>query len=522
MITTATAILLGRASTRLNVKLFTKDFIFGNRETCQRLRNQKVLRPPEPPATVLRIILREAMSPTKRAEVFDDCFDLGSRKPIPETQCSLTFLAGKVRAERKVTDHPDTRGKEFEQLGKSIRSLLGYRFSDYEPKQTTVRIAYLLDRLSRDPAKDPQGRKGRILSLLRIPKQESASFELRTEYPTVFSVGTCATVSELREYVGLEFDPRTLNIFDKFYESLPDWANTAFLRLLTANRDIEDVGERASNLLRITQRISDCTLEDGGYRAPRRRLDADLYIHTHRWESLNFCRAYVQALKFAGSTVEILDIFPILDQAATSLFGDRPKVHAGTAAVEIQSLNDFLSKHRSLVSSIAEQAIGPLPRKIRHERVSKSSVELLRRVLSFSRGTPKVDRLKVSLAQILAAYIAVAEEYRSPTVFKVRGYGASVVSRSLSSTLHSPALNQDGSPGEVPEGLLQTWHLRYEWCLAGIVGSSERNRAKNELRRAIFEKISQCVDTLDFTAANLRFKSLSSVVDECVAASLKI
>lgn len=518
MVNTATSRLLREISMNLGIDLCSRDFIFGNDETFRQLRNSLIFRPPAPPVSLLRLILREAMPPSKFAEVFDDAFDLGSPTPIPKEQRSLLALAEKVRAERKVEDHPDTRGKEFERLSKSLRELVGYGIRDYSDKQNTLRVVYLLERLARDSSSHATGRKVRLFSLLRIPEKNGASFESRTDHPTFHSADFCWTAAELRNYLGIEIDICTLKNVDAFYEAMPDWLNSAFSSLLDISLKQSSDDKRTEFLRAAVHRISMIEPEARPPEGGERRLDLDLYVHTHRWEFLNFSRAFVHALDFARPTSTVMRISSALDEASASIIGyASPKAGYHTKAINLQQVPSVLRAKKDLISKLVERAIGKWSREIDEERVARAAHELLRRIIAFSRGLDAVDDARVCTAEMLAAVIAVTDEHRSPTKFLTRAYGTGTISRSLSSTLEKPMLNGTNRPVEVPEGLSQVWQLRYEWMRAGILGGLERNQLKLDLRRTLLEKMSQCANALDFPVAERRLENLARVVGDCAA-----
>ena len=506
---------LNRVGEHLDIDLFTKQFIFGNDERYRSLRSETILQSEGPSISLLRLILREAMTPEKRREVFADPFDLGSSTDIPRSQCSLMALATKVRSERKAGDDPETRNNEFEHLGKVIKTLTGARLSDYPDKQNTLRVVYLLEQLGRDPNKHSFGRRERIFSLLRLPTLASASFESRTEHPTLHSRGFSATVAELRDYLSIEIATDVADKIDSFYGSIPDWLDAAFSSLLEASQGKSWRSEGVQFLRNASRRISEIDFSPEEKALQERRLDVDLYTHTHRWESLNFLLSLHGVLPFSTKTSRVNNVLPLLNAASVTFVSELDQeIDFATQAIELRDVTSLLCERRDAVMAMVEAAIGFRPSAADFEQAAKESVELLSRTLAFSRGALDTGMIKVSMTEVVAAALAVLDEHRSPTKFLVRAYGKGTISRSLSSTLKKRALGDPDESAEIPEALSQAWSLRYEWMKAGILGFSERNEAKLDLQRVLLEKAADCVSAVELASAIERKEQISNVIDD--------
>jgi len=490
---------------------FIPKFVFGNDEEYTRLRNRRFAMGPNGPVTMLSAMLRYGLDDTKIMNLFPSPFDLGSRKKIPEKQQSLAYLGKKVRRERKLPDDPSTRKKVFEGLNKSLQEITGRTFREYEDKQNSLKVIYLLDRMMLDPKDSIHGRKERFLTLIKIPTSKF-SFEVRSEYPTLDSRQNTCLLNDLKAYLGIEIDVKTLECIESIFNHLIerfDLVREHLDNVAYSSRDQVCVADNYRALLALVS-------ADEGFSAiaPAKssaRLDQDLYIHLQRIEFLHYVGALGFILDKAEPPSTITPIRAEMISAFSTFMAEQQSYYDVTIdrflLQTFSILAEGLSEH---FLYLIEKALGFRPSKLRYTRIVPLAEELLYRTKRFGEDQAlRREKILFSFRNIVSALCAVAQAIKFRTTFRPSLFGSDRQRRSIITPLEVP-LDREGSarPKEMPEVYLQIWHSRREWVQDALEGQQNVARLKFDLRKHLLTKVVECVSSNDIAVLN---KALSAL-----------
>lgn len=490
---------------------FSRDFVFENDPNVTRLRNKHVFPGPHGPKTLLSIMLRFGLDEHRRSVLFSSPFDLGSLKTISKSRLSLTYLAEKVRKERKLPDHISTRKGHFESITDAFKSITGRRYSDYEDKQNTLRVIYLFDRLLRAPEDSKEGRNGRILTFIKTPAN-SFSFEARGSYPTTDSEENTLLLNDLRSYVSIDIDLQTLDRIDSFFHTLIDRIDEARAHMdvaAHARQTHQGIAHGYRGLLAQVDRICDTTASE----SLNPRLDHDIYVHLHRIEAMHFLGALQCIYEKSRPPSPLVSIREGMIRTLSELTTGKPSYLAITLhGFKLDSFRIIVSTHKEVFLQLISTAMGETLHDADYVKATTLADELLYRVKLFAVGAPiPRSSINVSFREMVSALCAVVQALKYRTLYRPKIFRDTSQPRSIITPLEKPLdLDDFTAANEIQEGYIQIWHHRREWVQAALEGTLDVAELMFELRTKVLTRAMQCLRSNDFGAIEAAFSAFET------------
>lgn len=499
----------GEIARQIGETPYTRKFIFGHDKEYARLRNEMFGLSGKGRITVLSAMIRYGLDNKRQSDLFPLPHHLGSLKSMPKGKLTLVRLAEIVRKEKGSSDDPHTRKKEFESITNALTEITGRKFRDYANQQNALRVIYLLDRMMINPQYAREGREQRFLTFIKSPTKHS--FEARDAHPIPSSKDNTHLLADLKAYIGIEIDNKTLEQVDAFFYTLIDRQNEIRRHL----DELAHLSSKPTDVLRMYRALQAhvSSIEPTQPANPKKveRLDNDLYMHLNRFEYLHFAGALRKIIEEAKPPSPVANTLKTMVEVLNAIT-NKENTFRDTTTTSIQLevipilLNDFSESFLGLIQS----ALGFRPSDAAYQKSITLTQELTYRVRCFGAGIPfNREDVAADFRLLVSALCAVSQALEFRTSFRPRVFGNDSMPKSIITPLEDPMnFEKHVAQNNISEAYYQIWHHRCEWVQHALEGNADVAELKFGLRSLLSEKIIECIALNDITMVESSFNAL--------------
>jgi hypothetical protein len=485
---------------------YTRKFIFGSGKEYARLRNEMFELSERGRLTVLSAMLRYGLDNKRQSDLFPLPHHLGSRKSMPKEKLTLVRLAETVRKEKRISDDPHTRKKEFESITNSLKEITGRKFSDYANQQNTLRVIYLLDRMMVNPQYAREGRQQRFLTFIKSPTK--FSFEARDAHPISDSEDNTQLLADLKAYIGIEIDNEIVERVDAFFYTVIDRQNEIRRHL----DELAYLSSKPNDVVRMYLLLHAhvSSIKPAQPVVPKKtaRLDHDLYLHLCRFEYLHFVGASKEILEAAKPPSPITTTWKQMVAALNAITNKENTYRdTTTTAIQLEAIPILLNDFSDLFLDLIQHALGFRPGDAAYQKSISLTQELIYRIKCFSTGKPlNREDVTADFRLFVSALCAVSQALKFRTTFRPRVFSNDGMSRSIITPLENPmSFENYVAHSNISEAYYQIWHHRLEWVQHALKGSTDVAELVFGLRHMLSEKIIGCIALNDITLIESSF-----------------
>ncbi|CAM8660580.1 hypothetical protein MCEMSEM22_02182 [Comamonadaceae bacterium] len=452
-----------------SIRLYSRKFIFSREYEeirCDHILGNK------PTRTLLSFLLHEWMDSEHRQELFPGKFDLGNCREIPDHECIYKNLCSELSIDGEGKD-------ELETVKNGIKRLTGRSTADFSEinKLITLKVIKTLYTITRE-------RSNRIFSALEAPEVGKAGLEFRIDYPNDKSRKLMHLVADIREYLGAELPTeKIINIQNAFSElqGAVDNADIHIQKIFLSSS-----APKYASLISAYDKLLQ-SIENYQFPSPSDtllRLDETFYIYLSSLEIRHFSRQFPKLLEVARSGIKVNSIANQIKQTTET-----------NKLVKVKHLPDFMRVNMEKFQQLLAQAIGMEIDLHELLRYIPLSVELIKRVRIFDPNQSRDPaEIEVSIADILAAIIAIQADHKSRTNHKPYWHGQPAVGDSL-----LESLKMEFSDKYVYEEHSQIWRVRLNHYKAALNGHSEWYEKRMKVSAGILARFAELACYRDVT-----------------------
>lgn len=519
--------LLDEWQKNIPIDIFSKEYLFNKKHAEHRNQiiidfdSSKFIR-----RSRLSILLREAMTEERRENIFDQPFDLGNMKPLPEESCTYVNLADELYGNGRV----NVAAKDaFETIKKRIHQITGKRMQDHfnVNKSTTLKVVKTLDVLMRQ-------RRQSLMQLFKPPEfDQKFSMSFRDSGFFEGNHERMRDIADLKAYLSVELcKKRFEEICSLFYllDNAPSFIYNMVEKTLVGAYQ-SDYAAVVSAYGHLTMTVKDFQFRHTPQDIP---LDEELFIHLHALEFLHFTIGLPKLLAIAIPECSITKVNLELLALTKSAFPQLSHpVDDCYPLLSIREIPEFSLRWRTEIVAIVEKATGI---NMAHDDIERNmlNVQNLLRNFYWFKGFIKnkkvlemgpnqafasQDETKVvSPWYVVAAFCCIWHPNTPVPEFEPFWPGRNSQGKSLKTTLNISLLDAEFSPDaidKVPEEHRHIWSSRLEWFADALHGHAELREKRFNFQSAMCLKLADICKTGNIESLRREMSNFINYIRRC-------